>query len=118
MVSIVQVVATLVSEIVLCVKEVNQKTRAAAYGLLVELAHAMHESEPPPLPDLDEHMGSLDLGASHVEQQPHVNVILFNAFNAICSISLRILECTHKDQVFFFAYSLGYEAAADMQCCY
>lgn len=49
------------SEIVLCVKEVNQKTRAAAYGLLVELARAMHEADPPPLPSLDTHMEGLDL---------------------------------------------------------
>jgi hypothetical protein len=55
------VVATLVSEIVLCVKEVNQKTRAAAYGLLVDLARAMHEAEPPSLPDLDERMEGLEL---------------------------------------------------------
>jgi hypothetical protein len=57
----VQVVATLVSEIVLCVKEVNQKTRAAAYGLLVDLGQAMHEADPPSLPSLDTHMEGLDL---------------------------------------------------------
>lgn len=45
-------VATLVSEIVLCVKEVNIKTRAAAYALLVGLAHAMHAADPPPDPAL------------------------------------------------------------------
>jgi len=39
-----------VSEIVLCVKEVNIKTRAAAYALLVGLAHAMHAADPPPEP--------------------------------------------------------------------
>jgi hypothetical protein len=47
-----QVVATLVSEIVLCVKEVNIKTRAAAYALLVGLARAMHAVDPPPAPAL------------------------------------------------------------------
>ncbi|KAK9845416.1 hypothetical protein WJX81_006006 [Elliptochloris bilobata] len=47
-----QLVATLVSEIVLCVKEVNIKTRAAAYALLVGLAHAMHAADPPPDPAL------------------------------------------------------------------
>ena len=40
----------MVSEIILCVKEVNQKTRTAAYELLVSLAKAMHEQHPPPLP--------------------------------------------------------------------
>ena len=45
----VQVVAGLLSEIVLCIKEVNQRTRVAAYQLLVGLAHAMHEAEPPQL---------------------------------------------------------------------
>lgn len=60
-VRLIQVVATLVSEIVLCTKEVNQKTRAAAYALLVGLGAAMHEAAPPPLPDLDARMGGLDL---------------------------------------------------------
>lgn len=32
-----QVVASLVSEIVMCTKEANKKTRAAAYDLLVEV---------------------------------------------------------------------------------
>ncbi|KAL0054199.1 hypothetical protein WJX82_005285 [Trebouxia sp. C0006] len=45
-----QVVGSMVSEIILCVKEVNQKTRTAAYELLVSLARAMHEQHPPPLP--------------------------------------------------------------------
>ncbi len=44
-----QVVAALVAEIVLCIKEVNKKTRVAAYELLVGLAHAMHAASPPPL---------------------------------------------------------------------
>ncbi|KAK9818389.1 hypothetical protein WJX72_011834 [[Myrmecia] bisecta] len=44
-----QVVATMVSEIILCVKEVNKKTRIAAYELLIELAHAMHDANPPSL---------------------------------------------------------------------
>ncbi len=60
-----QVVSRLVSEIVLCTKEVNQKTRAAAYALLVGLGQAMHEAAPPPPPvvhhDLDARMGGLGL---------------------------------------------------------
>ena len=47
-----QVVGSMVSEIILCVKEVNQKTRTAAYELLVSLAKAMHEQHPPPMPPL------------------------------------------------------------------
>lgn len=47
-----QVVGSMVSEIILCVKEVNQKTRTAAYELLVSLAGAMHEQHPPPMPTL------------------------------------------------------------------
>ncbi len=39
----------LVSEIVLCIKEVNKRTRIAAYELLVGLAKAMHSAEPPPV---------------------------------------------------------------------
>ncbi len=65
-----QVVATLVSEIVLCVKEVNQKTRAAAYGLLVDLGQAMHEAGPPSLPSLDTHMGGLDLKGAPPQHLP------------------------------------------------
>lgn len=42
----------MVSEIILCVKEVNQKTRTAAYELLVSLAAAMHEQHPPPMPSM------------------------------------------------------------------
>lgn len=37
----------LVGEIVLCTKEVNKRTRVAAYELLVSLAWAMHEAHPP-----------------------------------------------------------------------
>lgn len=44
----------MVSEIILCVKEVNQKTRTAAYELLVGLAGAMHEQHPPPMPLMGE----------------------------------------------------------------
>ncbi|DBA66455.1 TPA: hypothetical protein ACH3X2_002431 [Trebouxia sp. C0005] len=51
-----QVVGSMVSEIILCVKEVNQKTRTAAYELLVSLAKAMHEQHPPPLPALGQDM--------------------------------------------------------------
>ena len=56
----VQVVAMLVSEIVLCIKEVNKRTRIAAYELLVGLAKAMHSAEPPPnVMSLDAQMGTL-----------------------------------------------------------
>lgn len=43
-----QVTSLLVGEIILCIKEVNKKTRIAAYELLVSLAHTMHETNPPP----------------------------------------------------------------------
>lgn len=54
-----QLVATLVAEIILCCKEVNTKTRAAAYELLIDIAHAMHDARPPPdvIPE-DETMGA------------------------------------------------------------
>ena len=45
----VQLVALLVAEIILCCKEVNTKTRATAYELLVDIAHAMHDARPPPI---------------------------------------------------------------------
>ena len=43
----VQIISMLVAEIILCIKEVNHKTRVAAYELLVSLAKTMHESDPP-----------------------------------------------------------------------
>lgn len=52
-----QVVATLVGEIILCVKESNKKTRVAAYQLVVEIGHALHEAQPPVMLDDDEDMG-------------------------------------------------------------
>ena len=45
-------VASMVSEIILCVKERNKQTRATSFELLVQIAHAMHDAEPPP-PGLD-----------------------------------------------------------------
>lgn len=41
----------MVGEIILCVKEANKKTRVAAYQLLVEIGHALHEVQPPVLAD-------------------------------------------------------------------
>lgn len=46
---ILQLVATLVGEIVLSCKEVNQKSRVAANEALVSIAHSMHLSNPPTL---------------------------------------------------------------------
>lgn len=40
------VIAGIVAELILSLKEANQKTRAAAYDLLVEVAAAMHEEDP------------------------------------------------------------------------
>ena len=54
-----QVVSALVGEIVLCTKEVNKKTRAAAFALLVDLARAVHEAVP------------LPAGASMATGMPH-----------------------------------------------
>ena len=62
-----QVVGSMVSEIILCVKEVNQKTRTAAYELLVGLARAMHEQHPPPLPALSQ---DIDMGTALKCLQP------------------------------------------------
>jgi hypothetical protein len=45
--SVLQVVGSLLSELILGVKEANKKTRAVAYQLLVEVAGRMHEAEPP-----------------------------------------------------------------------
>lgn len=41
------VVSALVTELVLCTKEVNAKTRAQAYALLVDVARALHAAHPP-----------------------------------------------------------------------
>ena len=56
----------MVSEIILCVKEVNQKTRTAAYELLVSLARAMHEQHPPPMPALSQDLNMGELHTSHI----------------------------------------------------
>jgi hypothetical protein len=54
-----QVVLQFLTEVILCVKEVNKKTRAAAFDLLVKLAHAMEEASPAPnLLDMDTCMGT------------------------------------------------------------
>ena len=53
----------MVSEIILCVKEVNQKTRTAAYELLVSLAGAMHEQHPPPMAPMG-HDADVEMGQS------------------------------------------------------
>ena len=45
-------VASMVSEIILSVKERNKQTRATAFDLLVQIAHAMHDAEPPPVVSL------------------------------------------------------------------
>lgn len=44
-----RLISTLVGEIVLSCKEVNQKSRVAANEALVSIAHAMHENNPPTL---------------------------------------------------------------------
>ena len=55
---VLQLVAQLVAEIILCCKEVNTKTRATAFELLVEVGHAMHAARPPPaMPPHDDAMG-------------------------------------------------------------
>jgi hypothetical protein len=41
------IASALVTELVLCTKEVNAKTRAQAYALLVDVAHALHDVHPP-----------------------------------------------------------------------
>ena len=47
------------AEIILCCKEVNTKTRATAFELLVEVGHAMHAARPPTtMPPLDDAMGA------------------------------------------------------------
>jgi ribosomal RNA-processing protein 12 len=58
------VVSTLITELVLCTKEVNAKARTQAYEVLVQIAHALHAAHPPEL--------SMDTGvptshSSHME---------------------------------------------------
>ena len=72
----VQVVGSMVSEIILCVKEVNQKTRTAAYELLVSLAQAMHQQHPTPMAplgqDADMDTGQLRSAWRLDAVQPHL----------------------------------------------
>lgn len=68
----VQVIAMLVSEIVLCIKEVNKRTRIAAYELLVGLARSMHDAEPPPmLRSMDAPMGNHLRTHAHLPLAPN-----------------------------------------------
>jgi hypothetical protein len=54
-----QMIMTMLAEIVLCVKEVNSKTRAAAFEVLLDLAHAMESADPASaVPDDDVDMGN------------------------------------------------------------
>jgi hypothetical protein len=54
-----QMIMTMLAEIVLCVKEVNSKTRAAAFEVLLDLAHAMENADPASaVPDDDIDMGN------------------------------------------------------------
>lgn len=76
----------MVSEIILCVKEVNQKTRTAAYELLVSLAKAMHEQHPPPLPALGQDM---DMGGSSHRSSP-VIALLCNYMYIGCGASASV----------------------------
>jgi ribosomal RNA-processing protein 12 len=48
------VITPMVTEIILCVKEANKRTRAAAFDLLIEVATAMHEAEPPTIDAIDD----------------------------------------------------------------
>ena len=59
-----QMAASMVSEIILCVKERNKATRATAFELLVQIAHAMHDADPPPRGALnfDTQMGEEEAG--------------------------------------------------------
>ena len=41
------VITPMVTEIILSVKEANKRTRAAAFDLLIDVARAIHEAEPP-----------------------------------------------------------------------
>jgi ribosomal RNA-processing protein 12 len=54
------VITPMVTEIILCVKEANKRTRASAFDLLIEVATAMHEAEPPTISmdDGDEEEGA------------------------------------------------------------
>ena len=50
------VMTPLVTEMVLCTKEVNAKTRSQAYDVLIDVARALHEALPPAI--------SMDTGAA------------------------------------------------------
>jgi ribosomal RNA-processing protein 12 len=66
------VVACLVAELVLCTKEVNAKTRSQAYSVLVHVAHALHEANPPQ---------RMMTGAAHLASSP--SIVLSCTFHAV-----------------------------------
>lgn len=53
------VITPMVAEIIISVKEANKRTRAAAFDLLVDVARAMHEAEPPSEDELGNTSGGL-----------------------------------------------------------
>lgn len=84
----VQLVASLVGEIVLACKEVNQKTRAAANDMLVDVAHAMHESAPPSLDPSTLHAAS---SSPPSVSKLHLGLTSLSAAWCMCDALLLIL---------------------------
>ena len=82
----VQIISMLVAEIILCIKEVNHKTRVAAYELLVSLAKTMHENDPPSAgPEEDVVMGVIL--ALFKAWTFYTNNIIWLLINFICLFS-------------------------------
>lgn len=88
-----QVVSTLVSEIILCVKEVNRRTRVAAFELLIGLAHAMDTTYPPPLPSIDAHMGEQSTSHLHGKADVGLSALLDVAHRMFSSSCLDTSAC-------------------------
>lgn len=77
----------MVSEIILCVKEVNQKTRTAAYELLVSLARAMHEQHPPPMGPMGGQDADMDMGQSLIS-----SLLLSNIAWSVAIVTTQLLH--------------------------
>ena len=87
------VVNGMIAELVLCTKEVNQKTRTQAYSLLVDLSHAVHAAKPPIL-SMD-----MDIGASQF------SLTLMGLWVHVCvSVHLFVKYCLQHRSLFLCSF--------------
>jgi hypothetical protein len=89
--AVLQLMASLVVEVVLACKEVNQKTRSAANDVLVDIAHAMHESAPPSLDPSAPHSTCKDVDLlDHTDTAEPFPAVMARSACCLCGV----MECS------------------------